>query len=128
MNIRLAKIACSLLLVSTQAGCLALNVPSQRYHDPADHGGVFGAWNRHHGSQHSAGGPSAEHGFHDADQIAAETVVAGNVDDGCLLGDPLHHDPFDSSVAVGRKPEEPEIPWPRFHPIPTRPVFGPSNP
>ena len=105
METRLPLIACWILLVMTQAGCVALNIPSQRYFDPADHGGAFGAWSNDPGA-------------------AAGSQCAGG---DCVIGQPLEVDPFDTSVDPDGKPKPPEIPWPRFHPIPTRPVFGPDS-
>jgi hypothetical protein len=33
-------------------------------------------------------------------------------------------DPCDPSLDVNGVPKKPDVPWPRFHPVPTRPVFG----
>jgi hypothetical protein len=46
----------------------------------------------------------------------------------CLDGGPLEVDPFDCSLDVNGNPKQPEIPWPRFQPVPTRPVFGGGQP
>lgn len=78
-------------------GCLALNLPSDRHADPSDTGGWFGGWR-----MSSAGGspPTAA----------------------CLTGGALEADPFDpASVPGGVEPES--VPWPRFHPVPTRPII-----
>ena len=112
MKIRFPWIGLSLLLAVTQAGCVALNVPSQRYHDPDDCGGVFGAWSR----------TTASPSLHD-DPHQPPTHC---VEDDCFTGGSLECDPFDTSVGPEGKPKPPEVPWPRFHPIPTRPVFGTS--
>lgn len=95
----------------TQVGCVALNIPSQRFHDPADHGGLFGHWRSGH-SQNTPHPPSRE--FHGSSGF-------------CIDGGPLEVDPFDPSLDVNGNPKQPEVPWPRFHPVPTRPVFGISG-
>ena len=111
MNIRFPFIGWLLLLAITQTGCVALNVPSQRYHDPEDGGGVFGAWSLSGASQpiHNDHHHAPTHG----------------VEDGVMCGS-LEADPFDTCVGENGKPKPPEVPWPRFHPVPTRPVFGPN--
>jgi hypothetical protein len=90
-----------------QAGCIAMNIPSQRFHDPDDHGGLLGHWRTggnacglHHQPGHGHGGGP------------------------CLDGGPLEVDPFDPNVDADGQPKPPEVPWPRFHPVPTRPVFA----
>jgi hypothetical protein len=97
-----------LAVLSAQVGCVALNIPSQRLHDPEDKGGAFGHWKTHHCGQ------SCEPGS--AQACCSE---AGKP---CLDGGPLglEDDPLDQ---MGPQPPEPEVPWPRFHPVPTRPLF-----
>ncbi|EMI55945.1 hypothetical protein [Rhodopirellula sallentina] len=96
-------------------GCLALGIPSERLHDPADRGGLLGDWN----SDVSYG----------PDQITQDLVEQGVVlattDDGLFCEGPS---PLDVNPKTGclspPKEKTPEVPWPRFHPVPTRPVFG----
>jgi hypothetical protein len=45
----------------------------------------------------------------------------------CLDGGPLPCDPFDGSVGPDGRPKPPETPWPRYHPVPTRPMLGPTD-
>jgi len=102
------------LLVTSIPGCVALNIPSERHHDPDDRGGLFGPWassHRHHETTTIV---------HDAQACSAGTACE-------IDGGPLQVDPFDFSVDAQRRPKPPEIPWPRFHPVPTRPVFGVRN-
>ncbi len=80
-------ILCSGLVISS--GCVALSIPSERYHDEADRGGMFGPQR----------GANAERN--------CESDLFTDADD------------FQES----EKPAE--VPWPRFHPLPTRPVFAP---
>jgi len=84
----------SLLPIS---GCVALNIPSQRFDDPADSGGLLGPWH--------------------TDPLVHSLEQA----EGCLDGGPLSNEP----LLVEQAPES-DVPWPRFHPLPTRPVFGPT--
>ena len=102
-----------LVALSLSSGCVAIGVPSQRFQDPDDHGGLLGDW-RHGKSGHAAG---LEH---------ASAV------EGCLACDseplpPMELDengiPYSES-----KSQAPEVPWPRFHPVPTRPVYGAPRP
>lgn len=103
----------SMLLIATlalQTGCVALNIPSERFQDANDHGGVLGHW-RQHGHLASPIGADHQHG----------QPIHGH----CSLdGGPLEVDPFGPDPESRGKPKEPEVPWPRFHPVPTRPVFG----
>ncbi len=97
-----------LLLVSSQSGCVALSIPSERFHDPADGGGLFGHW-------HGDLGHSCERCEHSP----------GNWDPSSLDGGPLECDPLDPAAGEHGKPKQDEVPWPKFYPVPTRPVFGP---
>lgn len=123
---KLLSIAMALLvavcLLGT-SGCIALSIPSKRFHDPQDRGGLLGDF-RHSG----------------ADNLPVHPVHAGH-----LLGDPEHstqctengcaglcgsgmssHD-FDEDAEFrvgGHHPKAPDVPWPRYHPVPTRPVFS----
>jgi len=94
-----------------QIGCVALNIPSQRLHDPADHGGLFGHWR-------NVEDPNAGH------HVSHELHHSGGF---CIDGGPLEVDPLDPSLDFNGNPKQPEVPWPRFHPVPTRPVFGISD-
>ncbi|GAA4463808.1 hypothetical protein [Novipirellula rosea] len=137
-------------LISIQAGCVALNIPSERLADPEDGGGVLGDW-KHNRSKRIA--TKLHHAFSDPVGIESTAVFAGSgaFDPDCAPGVPGHAepldaagypidprfpvdqgfdggalavDPFDSSVEQDGSIKAPEIPWPRFHPMPTRPVFG----
>lgn len=116
--------------VAPQLGCVALNIPSERFGDPGDNGGLFGHWRsggRSHLQPHDVGadGSSLPGGHCDPH---AHPVHDGVMHQGVLIdGGPLEVDPFDPSVDVDGNRKQPEIPWPRFHPVPTRPVFGPAT-
>lgn len=104
-----------------QGGCVALNLPSERIADPSDRGGLFGHWRRS-ANHHSVG----EHSIAPNREFAMGT--AGScVDSDCWDGGPLGEDSCES--CEDGKPAAPEVPWPRFLPVPTRPVFGsPASP
>ncbi|MGB7329583.1 MAG: hypothetical protein WBD31_32210 [Rubripirellula sp.] len=107
----------SAVLIS-QSGCLALNVPSERLHDPTDAGGILGHW-----KNETVGGHHSPSDFGSGDTSPAD------YNGECLDGGSLDVDPFGSDFdsefgAGGGEPKPPEVPWPRFHPVPTRPVFG----
>jgi len=96
------------ILVSCQVGCVALSIPSERFDDPADGGGLFGDWR----NKSLCAPPHDAHPVRTWDEFAS-------------CGGPLDEDPLDPAVVAARKKQkEDEIPWPRFHPVPTRPVFG----
>ena len=99
----------SLMIASAllaQVGC-ALNIPSQRFHDPTDHGGIFGHWDKPGSGQSHLRPPGGFHGT---------ACVDGGSHCAC--------DPLDPRSEESYEPNPPEVPWPRFHPVPTRPVFG----
>lgn len=79
-------------------------------HDPGDHGGMLGDWktNPTGCSDGTCGHPT------------------GRLSDLSLDGGPLDSDPLDPLLDENGNPRKKpdEIPWPRFHPVPTRPVFG----
>jgi hypothetical protein len=93
------------VIVLLASGCIAPNLPSYRYHDPHDRGGLLGDYRS----------GASSHGL----PCAAETSD-------CIAGP--HHgrgcsdDDFDGDHGAAKPPE---IPWPRYHPVPTRPVFSP---
>ncbi|MBB3205340.1 hypothetical protein FHS27_001140 [Rhodopirellula rubra] len=97
------------------SGCLALGIPSERIHDPADRGGLLGDWN-----SDVQYGPAEM-----AQELLHEGAVLTSPDEGVFCSDVS---PLDVSPKTGclKEPKEkpPEVPWPRFHPVPTRPVFG----
>ena len=95
------------LLVTSQVGCIALSIPSERQFDPADHGGLFGDWDQ----DTETTGQCCDHPHRSFDDLACD-------------GGPLESDPLDASLKIKGKPKKDEVPWPRFHPVPTRPVFG----
>jgi len=76
-------------------------------HDPTDHGGLFGEWKDSVGE---AGSSPAQ---------LAHSLSQYSID-----GGPLECDHQEPSLEGNEPPKKDEIPWPRFHPIPTRPVFG----
>lgn len=95
-------IACALACLA--GGCIAPNLPSERYHDPHDRGGLLGGYR---------GGHSHTAGLH-SDAEALHHVVGGGA--GCC-------DEEDGPAAEHGSEKPPEIPWPRYHPVPTRRVF-----
>ncbi|TWU40905.1 hypothetical protein [Novipirellula artificiosorum] len=122
-------------LIAGQAGCVALNIPSERIADPTDRGGPLGHWRRGGGPHHvsppgllsSVQGGETEMLVHD-DSYSGEFLRPSSSDTpwGCdtFGGGALTVDPFDASVDEQGTAKPPEVPWPRFHPVPTRPVFG----
>jgi len=135
-----------LAVLLSQVGCVALNIPSQRLHDPGDKGGVLGHWNGEHGQCSSglcttgqcvsgqcvsgecvsgqcvSGECSPGQCTGEACQIAGQGSPASQP---CLDGGPLVHDAEDP---MGMEPPQAEVPWPRFHPVPTRPLLGIPTP
>lgn len=91
-------------VVSLQSGCIALSIPSERLHDPHDHGGLLGDWR--HAADHDC-----EHPCRSLEPLAID-------------GGPLDLDGRDPALEINGKPKKDEVPWPRFHPVPTRPIFG----
>lgn len=83
---------------------MAFNIPSVRYDDPTDRGGLLG--------------PQRKLAPEEVEQVRAGASLSGC--NGCSVsGD-------DEEVIEEEAP--PEVPWPRFHPLPTRPVFSaPGN-
>lgn len=98
----------------SQVGCVALNIPSRRFHDENDHGGLLGHWR-------GGGGRPLAHESSFATETSGEFHGSSGI---CMDGGPLEVDPFDPTLDVNGNPKQPEIPWPRFHPVPSRPVFG----
>jgi hypothetical protein len=101
--------ACLLLMGST--GCLALNIPSVRYDDPSDRGGLLGPHR-----------PTDPHAALHADPHAAMNAESCDPAACHASGDGLGDESFEGE----QPPPPPEVPWPRFHPLPTRPVFSSS--
>ena len=102
-------VAFACLLPSLLSGCVALGIPSVRYHDPEDRGGLLGP-QRPANSAEVAGAPGEQ------------VVVAGSDAPASCLG---CNDLGGEGGCEGDEPEKPpEVPWPRFHPLPTRPVFS----
>ena len=95
-------------LAFAQVGCVALNIPSQRHHDPGDQGGLFGSW----------GGDHRSEACRDPLQGQDACVEGGGSSCGAATCQSCDFEGVDPEVKL------PEIPWPRFHPVPTRPVFG----
>ena len=98
-----------------------MNIPSQRAHDPDDRGGILGNWS---GCSQHAGTCHIEHEQPIADSLPGSNQCHNRSNS--FDGGALKVDPFDTSVDENGIPKPPEIPWPRFHPVPTRPVFGTS--
>ncbi|MEM9826581.1 MAG: hypothetical protein AAF958_08325 [Planctomycetota bacterium] len=109
--------------VLVHSGCVALNIPSRRDHDPRDRGGLLGGWE----SQHEINSPD--------DVVGQAGVIVGqasetlrNFDGGPLVrthscdGEICADADLDRSAHIAKKQEQ--VPWPRFHPIPTRPIYG----
>lgn len=123
MSVPSARFYCCLIagFVMTNAGCIALNLPSERFHDPSDRGGLLGSW--------PTAGSGHDHAIATDAVITTESFLSGDAgmsaDASCVGGD-LEFDPFDTSQGefAAPPPPPPEVPWPRFHPVPTRPVFG----
>ena len=122
----------SLILQSVilQPGCVALNIPSDRLHDPADHGGVLGHWRRqaHLAPAHASGPHLVSPATDPVEAMSPTQRSPGNacVDGNCVGGSCLGNcgsDEFDPLAGAAAR-HEPEVPWPRYHPLPTRPVFG----
>lgn len=115
------------LILATSTGCLALGVPSERLYDPIDQGGILGDWKTNPARTRAA--------------MTAELVAEGGVmipaHDNChshstsipgSLDLPAGVAAMEMPAACGgntKAEKPPEVPWPRYHPVPTRPVFGP---
>ena len=120
-------LTCTAALISvTSTGCLALGVPSQRLHDPIDQGGLFGDWKVN---------PSRTVAATTAELVSeGGVVVPAHADRGSCVADDLgllDLPPGASALDLATtghfapRPEKPpEVPWPKYHPVPTRPVFG----
>lgn len=114
------------VLVGPLTGCVALNIPSDRHHDHADQGGLFGPWKGGTGrpvglaaTAHCACGDAHCVDGSCGNVIPGDSFVSSNIDDGSLTVDP-----FDTTQGEYAVAEVEEVPWPRFHPLPTRPIFG----
>jgi hypothetical protein len=101
-----------ILVTISQIGCVALNIPSERLHDPADHGGILGDWKT--GGAGPQGACSEREWEHPSRSFSELSIDGG----------PLECDPLDPSLDQNGNPKKDEVPWPLFHPVPTRPVFG----
>jgi hypothetical protein len=113
MNRKNSSLASIVLLLGLicQGGCVALNLPSERIADPSDKGGLFGHWRgtaRHHSTT--------------SNRDFAMRSEGSCVDSDCWDGGPLGEDSCETCEDA--EPAAPEVPWPRFLPVPTRPVFG----
>ena len=105
-----SPITLALALAITQAGCVALNIPSRRHLDPSDDGGLFGSWNGGDGTNGSESLHVHSEGCPCEGSFDACVGDCGDCEWGCGIDETVR---------------PPEIPWPRFHPVPTRPIFGP---
>lgn len=124
--------------IVAQSGCVAMNIPSQRLHDPDDQGGLFGHWKHAKYRQ-----PDLVNSVPGMDPIAVERAAdianqttfpaeayVGDVDGTCLdsgCAGCSECDMYDPLATAEKKPEAPEIPWPKFHPVPTRPIYAPHG-
>lgn len=121
---RSTSVILAIMFLAFQPGCIALNLPSERHHDPSDAGGILGGW-----KNGSVGlGHRVTAAFNDASDLG-DGIHAGDFDssgEACIDGGPLGHDPSMDGSAGGGDTKPPEIPWPRYHPVPTRPIFGPA--
>lgn len=95
-----------IFLPTLSSGCVALNIPSVRYDDPDDQGGLLGPHRQAAGGGNRSGSVPLS-----ADCESSSEFLAG-----------------DDGLAVSDAPKPPEVPWPRFHPLPTRPVFSTLQP
>jgi len=93
------------LLAVCPGGCVAMNVPSVRYDDPNDRGGLFGPHQKK--DSQVASGPGCEDGMKNDVGDFSPT-----------------EDGFEPGLESSHEEKPPEVPWPRFHPLPTRPVFS----
>jgi len=129
-----------LTLLLTQAGCVALNIPSHRAHDPEDRGGLLGHWKD---AKHRQ--PDWVNKFPGMDPAAVERAAAEATmmqtprmeapltesphdlsqfhGGGCFCSD-CEAGQYDPMASTQASAEESEIPWPKFHPVPTRPIYG----
>jgi hypothetical protein len=105
-------ISLSVMLIGTflQSGCVALNIPSQRHDDPSDGGGILGSWE-----------DPARPGRVLKEILVGPPPEAGM--DACDDFTPVGAE-FGNGEYATNEPPKPEVPWPKYHPIPTRPVFG----
>lgn len=110
-------------ILLTSPGCIALSIPSKRFHDPQDRGGLLGDFRG--GGSHSKTG-HAHHGVHFmGDSAHSQSCTENGCVDTCRNGS--HYDDFDEEAEFesgGRHQKAAEVPWPRYHPVPTRPVFS----
>lgn len=90
------------------SGCMALSIPSVRYHDPEDRGGLLGP--QRPANPVEVADVSGEQVFMEGGGERATCLGCG--DEGC-----------DGECDGSESEKPPEVPWPRFHPLPTRPVF-----
>ncbi|WP_153558245.1 hypothetical protein [Roseimaritima sediminicola] len=108
----------------SNGGCIALNIPSVRYHESEPVAGprtldkvlLFSPTGRGGCDVPSAGGP-----------LPPATGNAAMGSAGCALGNCGPEDASGGPHGCGPQepgPKLPEVPWPRFHPVPTSPVFG----
>lgn len=122
-----------LVLLLTHSGCVALNVPSQRFEDPSDGGGVLGDWRSGHADP-LASERLVNGAFSDDENCGCPECASSFCEDGQCESQRSHTDflggksliaDLISKHHIGKTgPVAPEVPWPRFHPVPTRPVFG----
>lgn len=120
LSIAVASIVAAYILATT--GCIALGIPSKRFHDPQDRGGLLGDF-RVGGSLPTP--VNAGDGDHFIDNSGHPApCVEGYCVDACESETP--YDNFDDGAgirSIGRHQKLPDVPWPRYHPVPTRPVF-----
>ncbi len=96
-------VAVALTMPLLFGGCIAFNIPSVRYDDPDDRGGMLGPQQKRDPAELA---------------VLAEQHRAGSRS--CLGGTVVN----DLNIDEVKAEQPPEVPWPRFHPLPTRPVFS----
>ncbi len=106
----LRLLATGMLAAST--GCLGLNIPSGRYHDPSPAAA---------GRTTPDGPRRLDHALLFANpRVPPETSGAWEEHDPTACGSRLP-----AGGSRGQEDDLPAVPWPRFHPVPTAPVFAP---
>lgn len=102
------------------SGCIALSIPSERYHDPHDRGGILGDFRRGPSSATHAAADSSEAFLDGVDR--SRDCTSGRCE--ALPGDRFNEDEsIDDDISI-HQPKTVDVPWPRYHPVPTRPVFS----
>lgn len=120
LSIVLASLIAACLFA--MSGCVALSIPSKRFHDPQDRGGVLGDFRGGGSHGMSVNAVDGDHFMGDSEHPSSctENGCSGTCGNGS-------YDDFDEDAdfgSGGHHRKTPEVPWPRYHPVPTRPVFS----